>query len=94
MFFAFCLLVFMQPGTADISLDLGTVQKVAERAGYSVLHMETVISEIPIMQNFLSYEDPYLGAAAHNGKVLGLIDEEMLHKNLLGYKMQAVMRPR
>lgn len=69
-----------------------TIALLAKKSGFDVAHLETVISEIPIVANYLDYQDPYLGEAEHHGKVLGLIDEKKLHKNLLGYKMQIVLR--
>lgn len=74
--------------------DPNTMALVAENNGLEVLHLETVISEIPIIANYLDYQDPYLGEVSHGGKILGLLDEKTLHKNLLGYKMQVVLRSR
>ncbi len=83
----------MFDGIEHVNLyDPKTIAKIAENNGFEVLHIETVISEIPIIANYLDYQDPYLGEADHQGKILDLIDEEMLHKNLLGYKMQVVLK--
>jgi 2-polyprenyl-3-methyl-5-hydroxy-6-metoxy-1,4-benzoquinol methylase/Zn ribbon nucleic-acid-binding protein len=70
-----------------------TIPLIAAKNGFEVVALETVISEIPIISNFLEYEDPYFGEAEHFGKILGLIDEDSLHRNLLGYKMQIILRP-
>jgi 2-polyprenyl-3-methyl-5-hydroxy-6-metoxy-1,4-benzoquinol methylase len=70
-----------------------TMELIAKRNGLAVIHMETVISEIPVVANYLDYQDPYLGTAGHGGKVLGLIDEDSIHGNLLGYKLQVVLKP-
>jgi 2-polyprenyl-3-methyl-5-hydroxy-6-metoxy-1,4-benzoquinol methylase len=70
-----------------------TIELIAKRNEFTVLHMETVISEIPVVANYLEYQDPYLGTAVHGGKILSLIDEESLHRNLLGYKLQVVLKP-
>lgn len=72
--------------------DHETIKTIANSNGFGILHLETVISEIPIIANYLDYQDSYFGEASHNNKILGLIDEETLHKNLLGYKMQVVLR--
>lgn len=69
-----------------------TLPKIAQDNGFRVSSLITVISEIPVVNNFVNYEDAYLGEAPHGGKVLGLIDEETLHRNLLGYKIQAVLK--
>lgn len=71
-----------------------TIALIAKNNGLELLHLETVISEIPIIANYLDYQDPYLGEANHNGKILDLIDEKTLHVHLLGYKMQVVLRSR
>lgn len=85
----------MFDGIEHVNLyDPHTIKLLADKNGLDVLHLETVISEIPIIANYLDYQDPYLGEATHNGKILGLIDERTLHENLLGYKMQVVLRPR
>jgi 2-polyprenyl-3-methyl-5-hydroxy-6-metoxy-1,4-benzoquinol methylase len=70
-----------------------TITRVAESNGFKIIHLETVISEIPIVANYLNYEDPYLGETSHDGKILDLIDERILHDKLLGYKMQIVLKP-
>lgn len=71
-----------------------TIKKLANNNGFEILHIESVISEIPVMANYLDYQDPYLGDAEHKNAVLGLIDEKTLHENFLGYKLQIVMRPK
>jgi SAM-dependent methyltransferase len=84
----------MFDGIEHVNLyDPKTIALLAKNNGLDVLHLETVISEIPIVANFLEYQHPYFGSAIHEGKVLGLIDEKTLHDNLLGYKMQVVLRP-
>ncbi|MDO8521848.1 MAG: class I SAM-dependent methyltransferase [bacterium] len=71
-----------------------TISLLAKNNGFDVLHLETVISEIPVIANYLNYQDPYLGEAVHGGKILDIIDEKTLHKKKLGYKMQVVLRSR
>jgi 2-polyprenyl-3-methyl-5-hydroxy-6-metoxy-1,4-benzoquinol methylase len=85
----------MFDGIEHVNLyDPQTIRLLADKNGMDVLHLETVISEIPIVANYLEYQDPYFGEAPHNGKVFGLIDETAVHANLLGYKMQVALRPR
>ena len=71
-----------------------TIKKVTEANGFELKSIESVISEIPVIANYLGYESPYLGTVDHHKKILGLIDEETLHQNLLGYKLQVVMQSR
>lgn len=68
-----------------------TIRLLAGNNAMTVKHMETVISEIPILVNYLHYQDPYLGETPHHNSVLGLVNENQLHEKLLGYKMQAVL---
>lgn len=70
-----------------------TIRTVAEKSGYRIHELQTVISEIPVINNYLSYEHPYFGNATHRSTLLGVIDEQFIHANLLGYKMQLVLRP-
>lgn len=85
----------MFDGIEHVNLyDPHTIRLLAEKSGFEVVFLATVISEIPIMANYLDYQDPYFGEAKHDGKVAGLIDEKTIHKNFLGYKMQVVLRKR
>jgi len=84
----------MFDGIEHVNLyDPNTISLIAEKNGLNVLQIETVISEIPIIDNYLDYQDPYFGETKHSRKILGLIDEKTLHDNLLGYKMQVILRP-
>lgn len=65
-----------------------TIKKIAENNGFQIIHLITVISEIAVLNNYLSYEDPYFGTPDFNLP----INENLIHKNLLGYKMQVVMK--
>ncbi|WP_232225826.1 class I SAM-dependent methyltransferase [Leptospira broomii] len=69
-----------------------TLKVIAEKNDFEIVSMSTVISEIPIVNNYLNYEDAYLGDIPHGGKVINLIDEKLLHENYLGYKIQAVLK--
>ena len=67
------------------------IEKLAKKCGLKIMHCETVVSEIGVMNNYLNYEDPYFGNTTNTSNLLNLIDEETLHKNRLGYKMQIVL---
>ena len=69
-----------------------TIELVINNSGFSLQAMESVISEIAIINNYLDYEDPYFGSSKSNDLLLGLIDENMIHKNYLGYKFQIILR--
>lgn len=69
-----------------------TLKLVVESCGLKVVDMRTVISEIAVLNNYLSYDDPYFGYSNYGAKLMGFIDERQLHEELCGYKIQAVIR--
>jgi 2-polyprenyl-3-methyl-5-hydroxy-6-metoxy-1,4-benzoquinol methylase len=67
---------------------------VCDRAGYSVEDFGTVIAEVGVVNNYLAFEDPYLGGATETESVLGLISRSDILSRDLGYKFQACLRAR
>jgi 2-polyprenyl-3-methyl-5-hydroxy-6-metoxy-1,4-benzoquinol methylase len=70
-----------------------TIELMAKKAGFKIIHMETVISEMAVLKNYLDYEHPYFGSSKNKGDLLDFINPEDIHKHKLGYKMQIVMKP-
>jgi len=72
-----------------------TLRESVEARGFRLLHEETIIPEINVLNNYLDYEDPYTGPSAELERVLGLaeLDGEFLKKKLLGYKLLALFGP-
>ena len=68
-----------------------TVKLLAQKCGLEIKSMQTVISEIGVINNYLNYDDPYLGATNNKISMANLIDEEQIHKTLQGYKLQLVL---
>ena len=68
-----------------------SLKTLADRCDLAVISIETVIAEIGVMNNYLSYQSPYFGDASPASSVIDLISEEQIHKNLLGYKFQVVL---
>jgi len=68
-----------------------TIKMLAKKCGFKILSLKTVISEIGVMNNHLNYEHPYFGSTTNKQSIPNLIDEEALHKNLMGYKLQVVL---
>lgn len=68
-----------------------SLSKLCERAGFEVISYETVISEIGVINNYLGYEDPYLGFSKNTQNVIGTIDESWIYSNKMGYKFQACL---
>jgi SAM-dependent methyltransferase len=63
-----------------------------EKAGFTCLAKQSVISEIHAITNYLSYQaDPYLDAPVSPFKA-AFIDADSLESSGLGYKLQAVYR--
>ena len=82
----------MFDGLEHVNLyNYATLLILAEKSGYSIESYETVISEIGVMNNYLAYKDPYLGSENLSRTVLNM-DEDMIHKNFLGYKFQACLK--
>lgn len=69
-----------------------TIALLAEECGLQILHIETIISEIGVLNNYLDGSDPYFGSSKYSENLLGFISEKSIHENLLGYKMQIVMK--
>lgn len=67
------------------------IDSLAQQNGLKILHCETVISEIGVMNNYLNYDDPYLGSTTETSLLATLIDDKMLHDAKMGYKMQIVL---
>lgn len=69
-----------------------TMKLIAKKMGLKIMHLETVISEIAVSNNYLSYEDAYFGSSDYGVDLLDILNAEFIHKNLLGYKMQLVLK--
>lgn len=67
-----------------------TLTNILKQCGYTDIRLQSVISEISVITNYLAYYDPYLGPSMERKSILGLIDLTDIQKNLLGYKLQAV----
>jgi 2-polyprenyl-3-methyl-5-hydroxy-6-metoxy-1,4-benzoquinol methylase len=67
------------------------LEKLSHECGLKILSHETVISEIGVMNNYLNYDNPYLGGTTNLTSLQGLIDETTLHAAKMGYKMQLVL---
>ncbi|MBU2430945.1 MAG: class I SAM-dependent methyltransferase, partial [Proteobacteria bacterium] len=70
---------------------VNTIKQLADKCGLKILDIQTVISEIGVINNYLNYEDPYLGSINNKINIPGLIDEAQLNERLMGYKLQVVL---
>ncbi|PKG81121.1 class I SAM-dependent methyltransferase [Colwellia sp. 75C3] len=83
----------MYDGIEHVNLyGIETIKKIANKCGLEIASMKTVISEISVMNNYLNYDDPYMGDTKNQSSVHGIIDEKSIHENLLGYKLQVILR--
>ena len=68
-----------------------TLVKMQQDTGFEVAGIETVITELGTIQNWLSFADPYLGSA---DAVLPLLTPEYIHDHLLGSRLLTVATAR
>ncbi len=68
--------------------------RICEATGFELLDYQTVISEIGVINNFLEYENPYLGPSENKESIMNLISDDAIHQSKLGYKFQACLRVR
>lgn len=69
-----------------------TIDKLVDSVGMKVQSVCSVISEIGVMNNYLSYDDPYMGKTQEKHSLIGALDEDYILKNLIGYKLQVVIK--
>lgn len=82
----------MYDGLEHVNLyGVETIKILAKKCGLEVLNLKTVISEIGVMNNYLNYEDPYLGGTTNKEFIPNLIDEKQIHESLQGYKLQVIL---
>lgn len=83
----------MYDGIEHVNLyGVETIKNIAQQCGLDIVSIQTVISEIGVINNYLNYDDPYLGETQNQSSVLNLVDENVIHDNLLGYKLQVVLK--
>lgn len=61
-----------------------TLARMQEENGFAVEELETVITELGTINNYLSFADPYLDASA---AVLPLLTPAYIHDNMLGSRL-------
>ena len=69
-----------------------SLRRICASAGFELSSYRTVISEIGVINNYLDYDDPYLGFSKNKTSIMHLIDENALYENDLGYKFQACLK--
>lgn len=66
-----------------------TLSLLLQKIGFEVLDYETIITEIGIIKNYLSFKDPYLGDSADT---LDFLTPELIYKNHLARNLNMVAR--
>ena len=66
-----------------------TLARLLRQTGFSIIEAETLITELGTINNYLSYEDPYLGRA---GTALDFLTPELIHEKMLGSKLLVLAR--
>ena len=70
-----------------------TLRKITESSGFKTISIETVNPELNVINNYLQYQDPYLGDSIGRGSILdGLIDEDELFTRDLGYSIFTIVK--
>ena len=59
-------------------------------ARYDLVELETVITELGAINNYLDFEDPYLGEAA---SIAPELTPRLIHERLWGSRLLALARP-
>ncbi len=66
-----------------------TLTRALNQATFNVLEAETLITELGTINNYLNYEDPYMGKA---GTTLDFLTPELIHEKMLGSKLLVIAR--
>ena len=64
--------------------NVNTLTRLLGQTGFEAIDRETIISELGTINNYLNFEDPYLGRAS---ATLDLLTPRAIHQRLLGSKL-------
>lgn len=70
-----------------------SIRLAADRAGFEIVEMRSIIDELQPIHNFLNYESPYFGSFRPDPR-LDFLSPEAIHGKLLGYKFQLLLKAR
>ncbi len=71
---------------------IATLTRLLQQAHFKIVSSTTIISEISVLNNYMHYEHPYLGNAQQLLNLFDILNEEYIHRNLLGYKLKIIAR--
>ena len=69
--------------------NIKSLRDLLKKNGFSVLHYETIFTEIETIKNYLNFKDPYLGSAP---KSPNFFSAKFIHENYLGSKLIMVAK--
>ena len=71
--------------------DRNTLPRLVERTGLEVLEVDTVITELGTVKNYLSYKDPYFGDGADE-EALAFLTPSLIYHHHLGRSLNLLAR--
>lgn len=66
-----------------------TMRRMLQATGFEILEMETLLTDLETIRNYMDYEPPYSGSSEAS---IPFLTPEYLHENLLGSKLFTVAR--
>ena len=70
---------------------VNSLKKLVENNNLKILDIKSVIPELGVLNNYLTYKDPYQGSSDNFDSLFDLISDKEILKNFLGYKLQIVV---
>ncbi|MDR1050024.1 MAG: class I SAM-dependent methyltransferase [Deltaproteobacteria bacterium] len=70
--------------------DPSSLRTILEKVPFEIVELETAITELGTINNYLAFEDPYLGEA---GPFFSTLSPEVIHRNLWGSRLLVLARP-
>jgi 2-polyprenyl-3-methyl-5-hydroxy-6-metoxy-1,4-benzoquinol methylase len=70
---------------------VNSLKILVENNNLQILDIQSVIPELGVLNNHLSYDDPYQGNNNNFDSIFNLFSDEQVLKSLLGYKLQVVI---
>jgi SAM-dependent methyltransferase len=67
-----------------------SLRTILEKLAFEIMEMETAITELGTINNYLAFEDPYLGEAK---PFFQFLSPELIHQNLWGSRLLVLARP-